>query len=355
MTRRVLFMQKFRFTVLIVAVAVLICGTLLASEEIIKKGRALQSARKFDDALQLYKNAIKDAPSEDLYIEAATLLGKLQKYENAETILNKGIETYPESSSLQNLMGLTKFRKGDKSGAKKVFEQVLTRDADNAFAKKWLENVSKDENKSTQTAVTAVDEDSTPAADEYSPSPSGVFNVSDALGKEEQQALAVKLYKEMVELEKWELDTFKELHKQVIERCPQTDQAQESCWRLSNLYLLGEDPPDYANVIAVLEHLLKQYPDTPLLPDAKNRLMIACQRSGQNEKLVALYEELFTLDPEPVSDKVFMVRALEFADALQAIGRSADAQTWYQKVIEKDDGRDQIEARAAKARLAGEQ
>lgn len=351
-------MQKFKFLVFLLMVILLQSSSLIASEEIVKKGRALQTAKKFDEALQLYKNALKEAPTEDLYVESASLLGKLQKYENAETILNKGIESYPESLSLKNLMGLIKFRKGDKEGARKVFEEVLVKDAANSFAMKWLESVNKGKEPGNETVdvATATETLSSTTDDSkqaYNPSPDGVFAVSTTLSEEEQKALAVKLYTEMVGLEKWELDQFKELHKQVIEKCPLTDQAQESCWRLSNLYLLGEDPPDFANVIAVLEHLLKQYPDTPLMPDAKNRLMLACQKSGQNDKLVALYEELFTKDPEPADDKVYMVRALEFADALTAVGRTADAQLWYQKVIEKDDGRDQIEARAAKARLAG--
>ncbi len=349
-------MKKFGLLVFIL----LLAGTLAASEEIVKKGRALQSAKKFDEALQLYKTALKETPSEDLYVEAASLLGKLQKYDNAETILEIGIASYPESLSMKNLMGLIKFRKGDKDGSKKVFEEVLVKDPANNFAKRWLESVNKGEDAGTDAVNVASGTETLPSSPDdstqaYNPSPDGTFNVSDTLSKEEQQALAVKLYTEMTGLEKWELDQFKELHKQVIEKCPQTDQAQESCWRLSNLYLLGEDPPDYANVIAVLEHLLKKYPDTSLMPDAKNRLMIACQKSGQNDKLVALYEELFTRDPEPADDKVFMVRALEFADALQAVGRSTDAQAWYQKIIEKDDGRDMIEARAAKARLAGNQ
>ncbi len=361
-------MVKSRFLVFLLMAFLLASGSLMASEEIIKKGRALQSAKKFDEALQLYKTALKEAPTEDLYIESASLLGKLQKYDNAETILEKGLIAYPESTSMMNLMGLIKFRKGDKDGSKKVFEQVLVKDSKNNFALKWLESVKKGEEglseavagasgtaaiastNASLNASTTVD-----ASQGYTPSADGIFTVSTTLTLEEQQALAIKLYTEMTGLEKWELDQFKELHKQVIEKCPLTPQAQESCWRLSNLYLLAEDPPDFANIIAVLEHLLKQYPDTELMPDAKNRLMLACQKSGQTEKLVALYEELFTKDPEPADDKIFMVRALEFADALTAIGRTADAQLWYQKVIEKDDGKDQIEARAAKARLGGGQ
>jgi len=345
-----------KFKALALALLILLTGTATnASEDVIKKGRALQNAKKFDEALQLYKNALKGSPSEDLYVEAASLLGKLQKYDNAETILDKGLSSYPKSLSMLNLQGLIKFRKGEKDAAKVIFEKVIALDSNNGFAKKWLATVSSgsrmplNETDSESSAVTDGESDESFANDGGS-----IYKVSSSLSKDEQFDLAVKLYQEMMSLEKWELKQFISLHRQVIEKCPLSHKAEESCWRLSNLYLLGQDPPDFENVIAVLEHLLKQYPETELLPDAKNRLMMVYQQTGANEKLVALYEELFKRDPEPADDKTFMVRALEYGNALTAVGRTAEAGAWYQKVLERDNGKDNIEARAAKAKLEGE-
>jgi tetratricopeptide (TPR) repeat protein len=338
----------------IIALCLLFCSCvflLQASDEIIKKGRALQNAKKYDEAQELYLNALKPGATEDLYIEAASFLGKLQRYEVAETVLEKGLTAYPDSTSLMNLQGLLKHRKGDNEAAIKLFEAVLAKDAENSFAKKWLETVKSGAPVTGSETQSGEDTDSTRS---YSPSPSGVYQATSNMSKEEQQKLAVELYKEMMELEKWELDRFIELHKQVIERCPQTDQAEESCWRLSNLYMLGQDPPDFDNVIAVLEHLLKQYPETDLLPDAKNRLMMAYQSTGRMNELVGLYEELFKRDPDPEDDQTFMVRALEFGNALTAVGRGADAALWYQKVLERDNNRNSLEARAARARLGGQ-
>lgn len=338
----------------LIVICLLFCsfvGLLSASDEIIKKGRALQNAKKYDEAQELYLNALKPDSSEDLYIEAASFLGKVQRYDVAESVLKKGLVTYPESSSLMNLQGLIKHRKGDNEAAAKMFEAVLAKDSENSFAKKWLETVKSGAEVTGSEAQSGEDSDSTRS---YSPSPSGVYKVYDRLSKEEQQKLSVELYKEMMELEKWEIDRFIELHKQVIERCPLIDKAEESCWRLSNLYMLGQDPPDFDNVIAVLEHLLKQYPATELLPDAKNRLMLAYQKTGRMNELVGLYEELFTRDPDPEDDQTFMVRALEFGNALNAVGRSADAAVWYQKVIERDNNRNSLEARAARSYLSGQ-
>lgn len=345
-------MFKSRYMLIFTLFLSLFSCAVFSEDDAIKKGRALQREQKFDEALQLYRDALKQAPTEDLYIEAGSLLGKMQKYDNAMTILERGLKDFPQSTSLKNLMALILVRKGDKARAKTLLEEVIAADADNSFALNWLEKLKKDV-ASPATGTASVDADSETDSNLTGNVVTGAYNVDNSLPEEQQKELAVKLYQEMMELEKWELDSFKELHRKVIEKCPLTAHAEESCWRLSNLYMLGEDPPDFQSVIEVLEHLLKQYPDTPLLPDAKNRLLIACQQTNQMEKVVAIYEELFTRDPEPADDKTFMVRSLEFADALAAVGRAAEAQAWYEKVILRDDGKDSLEARVARERLAG--
>ncbi len=345
-------MLKPRYVPLI-ALLVLLCSLqAFAQDDVIKKGRALQREQKYDEALQLYRDALKQKPAEDLYIESGSLLGKLQKYDNAMTVLEKGIKDFPQSTSLKNLMALILVRKGDKEKAKAMLEEVIAADSDNSFALSWLDKLKSSQTSGTEPADEQSSSSST-TSNSGSGSTTGAFSVDGSLPEDQQKELAKKLYQEMMELEKWELDSFKELHRKVIEKCPATAQAEESCWRLSNLYMLGEDPPDFQSVIDVLEHLLKQYPDTPLLPDAKNRLLIACQQTNQMDKVVAIYEELFTRDPEPADDKTFMVRALEFGDALSAVGRAAEAQEWYQKVLVRDDGKDSLEARVARERLTG--
>lgn len=324
-----------------------------AQDDALKKGRALQREKKYEEALQLYRDAIKTNPTEELYIESGSLLGKLQKYDNALTILEKGLQAYPDSRSLKNLTALILVRKGDKTRAKALLEEVLAADADNSFARQWLEKINRGEGADSDVADSPAATSGDNSSASVGGSGDGTYQIDGSMGEKEQEELAKQLYREMIDLEKWELDSFKALHRKVIEKCPQTGQAEESCWRLANLFLLGEDPPDYESAIGVLEHLLKQYPDSPFFPDAKNRLLIAYQKTGQNDRVVSLYEELFTRDPDPVDEKVFMVRALEFADALNAIGRSSDAQAWYQKIIERDDGKDSLEARVAKERLAG--
>ena len=324
---------------------------------VIKKARELQLAKKYDEAIKLYEANIKNKASERLYVDYAALLINLKKYKECDEMLTKATVFYPDSLRIKNALGMAKYKNGDLSSASSNFSHVLSKDPENKYAKTMLETIRKEKvaanspigdlNKAKDDIAVA-DENS-----DYSDTSFGggvVFNVSDKLSLEEQQELAKKLYKQMVELDENALTDFINLHKQVIEKCPKTDQAQESCWRLSNLYFMGYQPPDFEGCKACLEHLLKQYPDTPLLPDAKNRLIICYQKTDDSNGVCRLYEELFQKDPEP-EDKTFMIRALEYANALSDAGRADEARAWYTKVLEKDNGKNSLQARAARRKL----
>jgi tetratricopeptide (TPR) repeat protein len=328
-------------------------------DAIIKKARELQLSKKYDDAIKLYESSVKNNASERLYVDYAALLINLKKYKECDEILTKALKFFPDSLRIKNALGQAKYKLGDLSSASSLFSQVLGKDSNNKYAKTMLETIRKEKVASSSPIadLKPSDDSKLDTSDESIDDGSNLggvltFNVSDKLSKEEQEALAKKLYKEMAdpELNKDDVVTFMKLHKEVIEKCPLTDSAQESCWRLSNLYMLGVEPAEYENCIAVLEHLLKQYPDTPLYPDAKNRLIIACQQIDDYPRICNLYQELFEKDPEP-EPKTFMIRALEYADALAGAGKTAEAVEWYNKVIEKDEGKNALEARAARRKL----
>ena len=349
-------MKKFNF-ILAVAMSSLIATSANAANDdaIVNKARELQLSKKYDEAVKLYE-ANKSNASERLYVDYATLLINLKKYDECDEMLTAALNKYPDSLRIKNALGLAKYKSGNLSAASSLFSQVMAKDPNNKYAKGMLETIRKDKVALSSPIPTEKTGDIGDGSDEdfSDGSFSGAisFKPSDKLSLEEQQELAKKLYKQMMELDKWAIEDFISLHKQVIEKCPLTDNAQESCWRLSNLFELGVEPPEYENSIACLEYLLKQYPDTPLMPDAKNRLLIACQKIEDFTKVCKLYEELFEKDPEP-ERKTFLIRALEYAKALKAAGRNADAEKWFTKVIELDDGKNELEARVAR-RLLGE-
>ena len=331
-------------------------GTSFADDAVvIRQARELQMAKKYDEAIKLYEANIKNNASERLYVDYAALLINLKKYVQCDELLTKASDAYPDSLRIKNALGMAKYKKGDLSGASSLFSQVLSKDSENRYAKTMLETIRKEKSSSSPIDVAeTADTDSGASDDDYSDDSfvggNITFNVSDKLSLEEQQELAKKLYGEMTKMDEEDLDGFIKLHKQVIEKCPKTDQAQESCWRLSNLYFVGYQPPDFENCMAVLEHLLKQYPDSPLMPDAKNRLIICSKKTENFDKLCKLYEELFQKDPEP-DELTFMIRALDYADALTSANRIEEAKAWYMKVIEKDDGKNSLQARAATRKL----
>ena len=345
--------------VLAVAMSTLVAVSAGAANDalVVKQAKELQLAKKYDEALKLYEANIKTNASERLSVDSAALLITLKKYKECDEMLTKGAAKFPDSLRIKNALGMAKYKKGDLSGASSQFSQVLSKDSENKYAKTMLETIRKEKLAASspigdlakgKNDLGDVAEDSDVSEAAFS---GGVtFKVSDKLSLEEQQELAKKLYKQMMELDENALDDFIKLHKQVIEKCPLADQAQESCWRLSNLYFLGYQPPDFEGCKACLEHLLKQYPDTPLLPDAKNRLIICYQKTDDSEGVCRLYEELFQKDPEP-DDKTFMIRALEYANALADAGKTDLARAWYTKVLEKDEGKNSLQARAARRKL----
>lgn len=319
----------------------------------LKECRTLERAGKFEEALTKYLELIQIAPSEELYRDAGSLLGKLQRYDEAEKLLKEATQAFPRSTALLNLEALIALRKGRTEDARHLWKTVLEIDAGNSFARKELDKLATSGTASL-TKAPAPAASSAPVQIETASAPSQDKPASEKegtpLSPEEQKKLAEKLYEEMISLDKWETVRFEELHKQVIEKCPATDHAIESCWRLSNLYMMADDHPRYEDVIEVLEHLVTKYPNSQIIPDAKNRLLLAYKDGGHPDKVVVMYQELFRNNPNP-DDRTFMLWGLEYADALSAVGKADEARILYQQVVEKDGGKDQLEARVARERL----
>ncbi len=339
--------------------SVLVCCLWLAASVAagaapLDEGKALEKTGQLEKALTVYLDGIKTAPSEELYREAGTLLGKLQRYPQAVPLLEEGMGKYPDSTSLMNLLGLVKFKTGATTEAATLWEKVLARNSNNSFAKEWLAKAKAPAAPARAPAATGA---TLPAT---GPRPGSTEERTTALTGDpaqklplaEQEALAKQLYKDMAALDKYELAQFDTMHRTVIRKCPDTDFAEQSCWRLSNMYLMAEDEPNHEGIIEVLEHLIKTYPESPLIPEAKNRLLQSYRATGQHDRVVAFYEELFKLNPNP-DEKDFMTWGLEYAEALAGLDRKDQARALYEKIIQMDNNRDQLEARVARERLAG--
>jgi tetratricopeptide (TPR) repeat protein len=154
------------------------------------------------------------------------------------------------------------------------------------------------------------------------------------LSREEQEELARELYGIMAKTDRWDTDAFVRLHRQVIEECPDTKRAQESLWRLSNLYLTGTgSDPDYPEIIRLLERLVERYPDSPLVWDAKQRLLVAYENTGDMKKARALYEERIASDKSLPESGDYASILLGYARSLAATGETARAREVYRKIL----------------------
>lgn len=162
------------------------------------------------------------------------------------------------------------------------------------------------------------------------------YDKSKQLTIEEQEKLARELYAKIAKTDEWELETFIKLHRQVIDQCPDAKLAQESLWRLSNLYLITVDPPDHQKIIELMEQIITKYPDSPLIPDAKNRLLIAYEQTGNFKKAVAIYEDMLARDPSLSERDEYADVLLGYAKALAESGDKEKARKNYQEVIDLD-------------------
>ncbi len=154
------------------------------------------------------------------------------------------------------------------------------------------------------------------------------------LSPEEQEALARELYATMAKTDRWDTDVFIRLHRRVIEECPDTKRAQESLWRLSNLYLTGTgSDPDYPEIIRLLERLVERYPDSPLVWDAKQRLLVAYENTGDMKKARVLYEERLATDRDLPQTGDYASVLLGYARTLTATGEPGRAREVYRKIL----------------------
>jgi tetratricopeptide (TPR) repeat protein len=368
---RYVFWATFR---VVLCAGLLFSGTPNGPGDFLRQGKALEKADRIGDAVTLYSSALKAlspidrSPGvEELYRSLSVLLGKLNRYDEGLRVLSEGLGKFPGSTALLNLQGLLKFRQGAVGDAGKIWERVLAIAPENQFARQWLGKVKARKpvpiiagNSDLLIGLPAGNKGGKPPSKASgSPAPGGpAASALSSTGSlrplsvEDQRKLGQQLYLQMSRMNKWDLDQFADLHQQVISKCPETDWAEESCWRLSNLYLTGLDEPDFPGIIKTLEHLIEKYPDSPLIPDAKTRLLIAYRETGRNDKVVEFYQEIFRLNPSP-TEKQSMLWSLEYADALSATGNKVEARKLYEKIVEQDNRRDQLEARVARARLAG--
>lgn len=344
---------------LILSAAILNAGGKADLAGILAEGQALEKAGRLEEALQLYRTRLAANPEEELYRKAAALLGKLQRYQDGAALLQEGLEKIPGRPSLLNLHGLMNFRLGRVAEARREWETTLRQDPSNAFAREWLAKTAPGGSPDAPAPARSGPGDAPagrPASDgdaatrAMAPGATPYSPIEPRLGKAEQEKLADALTDEMLGFDVDDLESFVRCHLEMIRKCPDTEAAPESFWRLSNLYAHARLPPQNDKVIEVLEAFLQQHPSSALADLAKNRLRLVYRETGAFDRAIPLYRELLA-STTAMEDRTYMALANELADSLARAGQAEEARQVYQQVLARDNGQDSLEAVVAKAGL----
>ncbi len=161
----------------------------------------------------------------------------------------------------------------------------------------------------------------------------GVQAQTDALsagkpGLKEQEALAQDIFKKLQATAKDDLDSLERLYTEVIQKCPDTPQAETSHRRLSSLYLKGFDPPRLEDAVLLLEGFLAKYPGSDGVPQVRLRLASVYERLESWCDAARVYRQQMpqvpaSPDPEAVGSYV------GYATALERCNDPEEAKAWY--------------------------
>ncbi len=151
-----------------------------------------------------------------------------------------------------------------------------------------------------------------------------------SLTLEEQQTRAAELFEQIRQADTYDYAQIEQLYLQLLQECPDTEQAEESYFRLSNLYRMGMDPPEYQKLRVLLEEYMVRYPTSEMAPEMSKRLRRAYEDTGQWPQVVELYDaEVSELTED---NPYYLVTMLDYAKALEGSGIRDKALEVYRQV-----------------------
>lgn len=170
------------------------------------------------------------------------------------------------------------------------------------------------------------------------------------LSEADQEKLAESVFRTLVRADEDAGPEFYEhYYKLVMERCPDTKQAHESYWRLTNLYRQAYDEPKLGEIVKILEQFLARYesstvvsfdkyPDDMLEFSVVGSLHRAYEELGQYDKIAAYYDTATSENESLTAPECF-----DYATALDESGRGHEALTWYETFLAESEGTQGLE------------
>jgi tetratricopeptide (TPR) repeat protein len=184
-----------------------------------------------------------------------------------------------------------------------------------------------------------------PGQDKEDPQIEAYLKKPAPLSKSDQDELARLLFRKMAYAEDDAKPEFYiRYYKLVMDKCPDSDRAHESYWRLTNLYNQAYDEPKHEEVVKILEQFLarykastvvsmKKYPGEALVFSPLGSLHLAYEKLGRYDKIAAYYDRIAAQESGFAVYDYF-----DYASALDKVKRLADAALWYEKFLKKSAG-----------------
>ncbi len=130
----------------------------------------------------------------------------------------------------------------------------------------------------------------------------------------------------------------KRLYRDIIRKCPDTQEAQLAYYKLANIMMFEENEPDYIGVIHLLKDFHIRYPQSNRLGVVVPLLIRAYEELNRWDKINELYSYLFTNKPDVLKSDIIK-HSYRYAQSLEKVNKIDEAVKWYRKTVEKDDGK----------------
>ena len=140
-----------------------------------------------------------------------------------------------------------------------------------------------------------------------------------------------------------------------MEKCPDTDRAHESYWRLTNLYRQAYNEPQLEKIVRILEQFLERYETSTVVSMSKYpddflefsplaSLHRAYEELGQYDKIAGYYDNIDSQEQPLAVQECF-----DYASALDATQRVDDAMKWYKRFLTESKDKQDFEFQRAVA------
>ena len=278
----------------------------LYSADYLAEGQKHEEANDPVKAIQSYLTGIKSSPSEELYVAAGKLLGKMKKYDRGEKLIDEALKKYPESQSLLKLGALFKTKLGNEKDAQTLSDRL------------------KKAEPAQPVETAAAPENPLLAASSLEPLPEA-----------QQATAAAEIIIELQKVDHDNVEVFEKGLRKLIFTCPKSPYAAEACWKLANLYIYASAQPDYAKAVSFLEKIIAEYPGAPCFGSCFTRLKSIAERTED-------YKLLQKTASQAQSCKVWSEEELHFwkcheAVALVKLEKRDNAMAQLQQIAARTD------------------